>query len=48
MEINPDLIHKTCATCKSKLLSSYVKVCVECLKKDKPGNRFPNWEKANE
>lgn len=36
---------KTCVTCVRGNLSSYLYLCVECLKKDKPGNRFPNWEK---
>jgi hypothetical protein len=39
---------KTCASCKLGSLSSYTKECVDCLAKDEPGNRFPNWEKKDE
>jgi hypothetical protein len=41
-------VGSTCATCKRGNLSSNLKECVDCLKKDKPGNRFPNWELKEE
>lgn len=45
----PELIKgKTCASCKRGKLSSYLKECVACLQKDEPGNRFPEWEEADE
>lgn len=37
------VLRKTCRTCLRGALSSYITECVECLKKDKPGDRFPNW-----
>lgn len=39
---------KTCASCVRGKLSSQLSLCVECLRKDAPGNRFPNWGKNNE
>ena len=39
---------KTCATCKRGKLSSNLKECVDCLKRDNKDNRFPNWNKETE
>jgi hypothetical protein len=35
----------TCVTCKCNLFSSNIPQCVNCLKLDKDGDRFPLWEK---
>lgn len=33
-----------CTNCKYGKLSSNIPTCVQCLKEDAPGNRFPLWE----
>ena len=44
----PVEMSKTCLTCVRGDLSSYLDKCVDCLNKDKIGNRFPNYEADNE
>lgn len=39
---------KTCLTCVRGSLSSRLDKCVECIREDKIGNSFPNYEADNE
>jgi hypothetical protein len=41
------LAYSTCSSCKFRHLSSYVERCVNCLKEDEPGNRFPKYERED-